>query len=649
MDKNTKSENINKLTLYQKLFDLSPAGIMLEDAKGNILEVNDALTKIFGYSREEFLTMNVRKLVSPDTLNVVDEHIIKILIDNKFDHEVINYRKDGTLCHIELREIKFKLPNGDDGILAICNDITERKNIENELHESDERLRNIINSTPDIICLKDGQGRWLEANSANIELFNLESINYKGKTDSELAVINPYFKDSFFKCIESDEKAWRQEIMSRSEEYITQKNGSVRIYDIIKVPIFDKNNNRKELIVVGRDVTDIRNSVKEIIKAKEKAEKATETKSNFLATISHEIRTPMNGVIGMTKILLESDLNKDQRETVEIIEKSSSTLLNLINQVLEFSKIESEHISLDLKPFNLRNLINDSLELFKPETVIKNITSNLYVSEDTPEYFEGDIGKLKQIFNNLYSNALKFTESGSIDISVNVENKVKNNYTLLVAIKDTGYGVSAADMHKLFTPFYRIGLNSGKSTKGSGLGLSICKKLIEMMNGKIWAESTVGKGSTFFFTIELKSTVKPSYHDTPKKQFEYRNLSEKHPLNILLAEDNPVNQKVAMSILKKFGYIPDVAVNGFMVLECLEKKHYDIIFMDIQMPEMNGFETTIHILEKYKKNPPHIIAITAAAMKGDMEKCMAVGMNDYISKPIFPESVYVSLMKYLLK
>lgn len=644
--KRSKSKIIDKDISYRKLFDFSPSGILLINTDGIILDVNEAFAKLSGYSISELIGMNVRSLVPADNQGDVSFNIEKLMSDVNFNHEVINIKKDGSLCNLELRETKFKLPDGSFGILCLSNDITSRKKAEKALKEREESLRILINSTPDVILFKNGEGKWIEANDSILEVFEVNKNDYKGKSDEELSSVSEFFKEALLLCGQTDEAAWKNKRATRSEEHIPQRDGSFKIFDVIKVPLFHKNGTRKGLIIYGRNITDYKKAAQELIVAKEQAENNTRMKSDFLATMSHEIRTPMNGVIGMTSLLLQSNLNEEQHESLELIKQSGESLLNLINEILDFSKIESGKVVLDVHPFSLETCTKEVLDVFINQNGSKNILYSCKLMNDVPSVVIGDVSRIKQILINLIGNATKFTTSGEISVAVNLEKSAGKKVVLLFSVFDTGLGISKDALSKLFLPFTHIS-DIKSNSKGSGLGLSICKKLVELMNGKIWVESETGKGSTFYFTLELEAGEKKIIKkESETKLSELPVLSAELPLDILLVEDNPINQKVAQRIIKKIGYSIDIAENGLVALDLLKQKKYDMVFMDIQMPEMDGLRATKIILDTYKDKSPVIIAMTAAVMKGDKERCLEAGMSDYIPKPVLPEVVYKAIKKW---
>lgn len=388
--------------------------------------------------------------------------------------------------------------------------------------------------------------------------------------------------------------------------------------------------------------------------AKEAAEQGERAKGQFLATMSHEIRTPMNAVIGMTNLLLESDVDDDVRNSLKIIQDSSESLLTIINDILDYSKIEHGGMELEQQPVNLLDCINSSLVSVSYQAQSKQLPINIHIDDNTPAVILTDGGRFRQILVNLLANAVKFTETGHIDLKVSCQlvdaakpvnptratatehsgEQVEAHYTLQVEVQDTGIGISQENIQKLFRPFSQADASHTRRFGGSGLGLMISMKLAELMGGEMWVESVEGEGSSFFFTIRTHQT-QMAVKEEPISGSEGAYLSASHPLSILLVEDNVVNQKVATMMLKKLGYDIDIANNGLEALDCITTKQYDLVLMDIHMPEMDGLEATSEIKKRLPaKQQPRIVAMTASAMKEDKIQAYSVGMNAFLSKPV---------------
>ncbi len=674
-----------------------------------IIYVNESFTKITGYSSSEMIGESPIKLIGPLTNQ---DDLIKlrkgIMEGVEASIEILNYRKDGSAFWVDLQMKALTNAEGKKPhIISIFRDISERKAFEFLIKNQEEMFEAASLATSKLLTIQNFDnavedalqiiGETANADRTFVYQIKFDSDNRQSFMETRYEWLNKgisskgfahqdysiYFKQVGLQTWEKGLyenkiiKGIRSEL-SKSEVIYMDKH---HILSFLKVPIFINeilwgfiglNDCKSERIwsVTDENVMQTianslggaisRNNVRQqLIEAKNLAEEAFKAKSEFLATMSHEIRTPMNAVIGMTGLLCETDLTEEQEDYVKTVRTSGENLLSVINNVLDFSKIESGKMELENRTLVTQNLLKDTFDIFVQEAIAKEILLNFVIHENVPKTIIGDSVRIKQILINLVGNALKFTPSGEIAIHLKTVGNTNSSSLLQFSVIDSGVGIPPDKIPILFQSFSQVHTSTTRQYGGSGLGLSICNKLVKLMGGKIWVESEKNVGSKFHFIIETKNAEdevqENSYKITTSTVANNdlkldKTLADRCPVRILIAEDNLINQKVAMRILEKMGYSPDCVNNGYEAVEAIRKTAYDLILMDIQMPELNGLEATKMIVsDEHILNKPIIVAMTANALDGDREICLSSGMNDYLSKPIRIDDLQNVILKWMSK
>lgn len=559
---------------------------------------------------------------------------------------------------------------------------------EQSLRKSEEKYRRIVETANEGIRILDGRGRITFVNRKMAEMlgYRVEEMLRRNVVD----YLHPEELADYHHRMEKRRAGMGEEYLRRH----LHKDGRTVWTKISATPITGDQGRFVGSFAMITDITRMKEVEAELVTAMRRAEAANQAKSEFLANMSHEIRTPMNGVIGLTGLLLDTDLNAEQRQLAENVRHSAESLLCLINDILDLSKIEAGHLELEALDFDLRDLLQDIVQTMIKGAQDKGLDLTCSIDPDIPPRLRGDPVRLRQVLNNLVSNAVKFTEAGKVTISVSpdeqarVRESAKNGEVRLrFAVQDTGIGIPEDKLDAIFDKFSQVDASTTRRFGGTGLGLSISKQLVELMGGKIIVKSRVGGGSEFSFTVSLEcwdaAATSPSW--TSRDQRAGSTLPRLSG-RVLLAEDTPVNQQVALGLLRKMGLAADTAGNGFEVLQALAEKPYDVVLMDVMMPGMDGLEATRRIrsqeaggwsqnLEVRSQEPENviqhtmvtkesaespapgrsprtpkrvpIIAMTAGAMPSDKERCFQAGMDDFVVKPVNPQELARALCKWL--
>ncbi|ANF98618.1 hypothetical protein AR543_04305 [Paenibacillus bovis] len=621
---------------YKSLFDYNPASVFSFDTQGRYTTINAQMEVLMGRSEDELIGRSFECFIAPESIYDTAEHFEQALRGKPQSYESQVVVKGGEYRRISVVNLPIVVDKQIVGVYGIATDITEMKRHVEQIEKLGNEYTLILNSVSEGIFGLDNEGRTTFINPAATRMLGFSTRELAGQLLLDMFQLTHADGTTYTPEDNPIDQALREGTSYEEQEAIfLRKDGSSVLVSYRITPIWDRGQ-RKGAVVVFNDIT----NEKQIIRAKELAERADRAKSEFLAIMSHEIRTPMNGIIGMTGLLADTPLDEEQRSYIDIIRDSSDSLLHILNEILDFSRIEAGRMVLDHEPIQLNVLLDSVFDLFSARAAEKKIELNYQTEERIPTTIISDASRMRQVLVNLISNAIKFTDKGSVNLSVRELERRANECVLEFEVSDTGIGISSDKQSLLFQSFSQLHPAINRKYGGTGLGLAICKKLIELMGGTISVDSEEGMGATFRFVLPLQyideEYVTESDDTVAVEQPVYASTAGKYgPLRILVAEDHPVNQKLMQEMLRKLGYQTDIAYNGREAVVAALTHPYDLIFMDIQMPEMDGIEATDEIRNRLRQHEqPVIVATTAFARNEDRQMCLNAGMQDFISKPI---------------
>jgi len=622
---------------FRTLFENATVGLYRTTPDGRILMANPALLRMLGYETLDELAC--RDLEKSGFEPSYPRDVFREQIER--DGEVTGLeaawqRRDGSAMFVRESARAIRGEHGEvlyyDGIVE---DVTQRKWAQDALRNSEERYRQLFERNLAGVFRATMDGKILDCNQASARV-----LGY-GSREELLSVPMPELFADPADGIAAHDRLLREKTLTNFDVPLKRKDGSV--VWILENASLIANGDPPYVEGTFIDISERRQAEQEMRKAKEAAEAASRAKSDFLANMSHEIRTPLNGIMGMTDLVLDSHLDPQQRDDLKTVRESADSLLGIVNNILDFSKIEARQLDMDRAEFNLKDNVNETLKAFYLLAGQKQLELACHFHPGLPATVVGDPLRLRQILVNLIGNAIKFTERGKVVVRVEKLSESAKEAAFHMSVSDTGVGIPSDKQEAIFEAFVQADTSSTRRFGGTGLGLTIANQLVGLMGGRMWVESALGKGSTFHFTVHLGLSGAP---EECRGGGGSATLGEaRQRLRILVVEDNPVGLLLAMRLLEKRGHSTVPAASGRQALAALEQQDFDLVLMDVQMPDLNGFEATAAIREKERLTGAHlpIIAVTAHAMEGDRERCLAAGMDGYVTKPIQVEELFAAI------
>ena len=635
---------------FEQLFEGSPETVVLTKNDGTLIRVNNEFEKLFGYSAEEALGKKIDELIVPGELNAEARQIsTRVANGGKILLETLRQHKNGSLIHVSVLGTPIEIEGGQVAVYGIYRDITDRKNAEIALRESEEKLRNILYSSPDAIMVSDLKGYVTECNQAALDIFECDSTAQLIGLNANQFVI-PELKS---KGISTLKTVLRNGYVKNIEFEVVTLKGNHIFVDLSASIIRDTNDRPIGIATITQDITERKSHERDLEEAKEKAEESDRLKSAFLANMSHEIRTPMNAILGFSELLKTEGLSKELRdEYIKIISSKGNELMLIINDIIDISKIEAGDIKIEKADVEISRFIRELHREFSEEKNLMNkeeIQFRLKIPEEDNPVVHTDSSRLKQILNNLVSNAFKFTQEGYVELGF-----FSDGWKVVFYVRDTGIGIAEAKKDIIFDRFRQVDESINSEFGGTGLGLAISRHLTTLLGGEIWMESVLNHGSTFSFYLPRlgnseehgagpgsgRETGTAPGREMPDLSID---LSGK---KIVIAEDDSANYLYIESFLKRSNSDVIWAKDGNQLIEIFRSEpSLDMILMDIRMPALNGLEAT-RIIRRTNETIP-VIALTAYAFADDREKSLEAGCNDFLAKPVKIEELSKTIARYL--
>jgi PAS domain S-box-containing protein len=646
--KQLEQKLLERETNFRNFFETIDDILLVANAEGNVVQFNKATVQKLGYSEAELHNKPVLDFHPPELRAEAAAIFADMLAQKRSSCPLPLITRSGLLIPVETRIWQGEW-NGQPAIFGVSKDLSAQQ-------EAIAKFKKIFDSNPAPMAISDMPNRqFIDVNSAFLNLLKFERDEVIGKTSAELKL----FQDTESLTLIANELA-KNGFVRNVELKVRDRQGEAH-EGLFSGELLESAGKRYFLTVMAditehnRMTNELRKTNRQLELATAESQRANQAKSEFLANMSHEIRTPMNGIIGSAQLLLRSNMNSVQQRYVETIVSSGTFLLEIINDILDYSKIEAHKLELETIDFNLRNLLDEVTVSFLSRSAEKDIAIVLSASPSLATHVSGDKHRLRQILNNLVGNAVKFTQQGQVTIECHTTAETSTHTTLKFVVSDTGIGIPANRLDFIFEKFSQVDSSVTRNYGGSGLGLAISKNLVEKMGGQIGVSSTVGQGSQFWFTVALakangiQTAPTPPSNAPAKLDTILAQPKKKRSEKLLLVEDNETNRMIALAILEELGFEASTANDGAEALKELSTNEFDLVLMDVQMPVMDGYEATRHIRAgKGVKNPRiPILGLTANALAGEDKKCLAAGMNAYLSKPVVIASLEATLNTWL--